>query len=292
MYDVTATDTISTKNTSTLGIFFGMIGNNIKCTIPGLPLYIANANGYIGFYDDAQNKTNDTLIVAGNINCPDSKFYFLVSGNTTGFVYDVNDYNIACKQLVLGCQYTGASMSVKMGNGTHTIARFKTDTTSLISGRCNINWEGCTVNDSGNFRLDTNMYSTPGTARVNFVGTARPHIWPAGDTMPICSLSNGAYIDTTGRFAELLMNRAGRDTITVQKQTKVTITTLDSLDWSGPDTSNRNRWHSSTDDTVRTSRCTLDIPGTRGFSYMRWRNVYSPDTIRCRTGCKSEGGNY
>jgi hypothetical protein len=138
---------------------------------------------------------------------------------------------------------------------------------------------------------NTFMSVSDATTRV-YLGSVK-RLTLNGATLPACSSSGSPrQVYGGGGFNKYLMKRAGNDSLTIQAGTKLTIGSLDSVDWSGPDTSNRNRIASSVDDTVRTSRDTLDIPGTRGFAYMRWRNTYSPDTIRCRTGCKSEGGCY
>jgi hypothetical protein len=147
---------------------------------------------------------------------------------------------------------------------------------------------------TGNVTLASGVKFRAGAGKIVCVaGAARPTLAINGATAPICTLGNGAIINGGGTFAELRLNRSGSDTVVFEKQKKVTITTIDSLDWSGPDTSHRNRVASSVNDTLSTSRDTIRfMSGTVGFAYMWFRNNVFIDTVRCRTGCKSEGGNY
>ena len=88
---------------------------------------------------------------------------------------------------------------------------------------------------------------------------------------------------------------SGNDTLVLQKQNNFTFTSLDSLDWSGAaaTASGRNYVLSSQNDTLSSSRDTIIIPYSIGFSNLYLRNqTILNNSMRCKTGCKSGGGNY
>jgi hypothetical protein len=260
---------------------------SLNMTIPGI-----NAGAGLEIQDHNDNSL-DTINITGHLNCaghelsiiswyPGSMWYrFGNAGSFRADTFTFGTYQAAC------------TLKTDFGQGTDTVGKW--DATTYSAGVIDSAWL-----DSARIRFTGTTWTNPlnrkvvagAAGRIDFVNAAKASINDSAQNLPVCSLANGATFTRPETIAELLMNRAGGDSLTIQAGTKITINTLDSLDWSGADTSNRNRFASSINDTVRTSRCTLDIPGTRGFAYMRWRNVYSPDTIRCRTGCKSEGGNY
>lgn len=187
---------------------------------------------------------------------------------------------------------SGKVLTVNFGDGSYACSTF----TYTLTGTSTVSWDTSTwsiLDDT--LKLRTGDTHIPKSGRVNFTNTGVvPYISLAGDSFPACSLANGGQIlGGTPKLARLLINRAGKDSVTFEAAKKVTITQVDSTDWSGPDTSNRNRVASSIDDTASTSRDTLDFTdGNVGFANMRFRNNVFLDTVRCRTGCKSEGGNY
>jgi hypothetical protein len=259
--------------------------NSITDTVPAIT-YTGTGALNIGGTSSVTGWTN---LLTGNVSWGTGTVSLTTGTGSTG-TFNGNGFGISNLGTIRTSPSASTNLTTSMGSGAYTCSTFQ----YALTGTDSINWNSSVWTiKKDTLRIRSGAVSTPSTARINFTNpTLRARIIANATSVPVCSLRRGAYVDSGATFAELLFNRAGLCTLTAQKAKKITITTLDSLDWSGPDTSNRNRWHSSTDDTVRTSRDTLDIPGTRGFANMRWRNTYSPDTIRCRTGCKSEGGNY
>lgn len=163
-----------------------------------------------------------------------------------------------------------------------------TDATTL----CRLTKAGISLSMSGNTFTPARFTIT---GPVNFVSSAILAL--AGGTFTVCSVGTGKLTVTGGgTFPSLKLNRGGGDSLTLSYGDTFTISTLDSLDWSGAAATpiGRNYVFSSLTDTACSSRAAITVGtgDTVGFANMKFKNVGTTagTMFRCRTGCTSGGG--